>query len=75
MSLQSEALRYWRMGQYDTVHIAEKLNASEAEVYAAIATRIDPPAPRVPRPPRAPKPIIKRLHRFAGFDQTERQIS
>lgn len=44
MSLKSEAIRYWRMGQYDTADIAQKLNASEAEVYAAISRR-DEPAP------------------------------
>lgn len=37
MSLQSEALRYWRMGQYDTAHIAEILNVTEATVYNTLS--------------------------------------
>lgn len=38
----AEILRYWRMGQYDTTHIADLTGATEAEVYRVVSNRARP---------------------------------
>lgn len=51
MSLQSEVMRFWEMGQYDTEHIADKLRVEESEVYRILSQR---PLKERPKPPRKP---------------------
>jgi hypothetical protein len=53
MSLQSEVMRLWEMGQYDTAHIAEILGASEATVYLITSSRPRAPKRAAPKAPYA----------------------